>query len=135
MDVNNVLGNSLIKRGSVFISTFPNIPHQKFFVVIGENKNNLVGYFFINSNIHPSVQNELGLQAILKGTDYKFLKHDSFVGCNKLSYFPKENLLSQIDKKIASYKGELQEDDLDRILEAVRNSDTYSRIDKETFFK
>lgn len=67
-----------INRGDIyhrfFITTIP--PKDKFFVIIGEDEKNYVGYFFINSNIPRCVvQNEekYSMQFPIKTSDYSFL--------------------------------------------------------------
>lgn len=41
------LSSVLIKRGSIFHSCeFKDIGHCKYFIVIGEDRNNYVGFFF-----------------------------------------------------------------------------------------
>ena len=43
-----------VRRGDIFHRFFQTTtpPKNKFFVIVGEDVNNYVGYFFINSNIN-----------------------------------------------------------------------------------
>ena len=52
----DALRDLLIKRGNIFLSGhFDNISHEKFFVIIGEDENDFVGFFFINSAINQYI--------------------------------------------------------------------------------
>ena len=57
-----ILPNSLlIKRGVILHSTiFEYIDHGKFFVIIGEDEENYIGLFFINSK-HKLLQSQTGI--------------------------------------------------------------------------
>lgn len=51
------LADVYIKRGSILHSReFEGIDHGKFFVIVGEDKDELYGFFFINSHINPYLQ-------------------------------------------------------------------------------
>jgi len=132
--------DALIRRGYIFHSCeFENIEHGKFFVIIGENKNNYAGYFFINSNINTyiSKKSELfAMQMLIKRSDYpSFLKNDSFIACHKISLVAKDKLAEQIRKKTIQYKGYLTKEDEERLLENLRKSDLYSNEEKDSFFR
>lgn len=47
-----------VTRGAILHGCFDNINHTKFFVIVGENGDHLVGFFFINSDIHPSIKSK-----------------------------------------------------------------------------
>ncbi|MDR3226283.1 MAG: hypothetical protein LBT56_01245 [Prevotellaceae bacterium] len=128
-----------IKRGAIFLSEkIKNIEHPKFFVIIGEDANNFVGYFFINSSVNKymfSRQDFINMQMNIKRSKYdSFLKYDSFIDCHELSKIKKDTLLEQINNKITEYKGELTEEDLEMLMENLRKSDLYSKVEKDTFF-
>lgn len=139
MDI-SALAKHLIKRGSILHSSeFENIDHGKFFVVMGDNGDNLYGFFFINSNIHSYIQHRqalLDMQMPIKVQNYPdFLTHDSFLDCHALITIPKDKLESQFADGKAQYKGVLLEEDLNLALEVVRKSDLYSIHEKQTYFK
>lgn len=136
---NELLSKLVTSRGTILHSnTFPDIDHGKFFVIIGENEKEFVGYFFINSNINHSLANkqeQLDLQYPINHKDYNFLTHTSFIGCHNIKTIEKEKLCLSIQNNKTKIKGQLKEDDLENILEMVRNSRLYSKIEKKTFFK
>ena len=77
MDIpSNILSNH-IQRGAILHSTmFDEIDHGKYFVVIGVSEKYIAGFFFINSNIHPTISNkpeQLAMQYPLKHSDYVFI--------------------------------------------------------------
>lgn len=43
-----------IVRGAILLGHFDDIDHQKFFVVIGENENQLIGFFFQYSQLYKT---------------------------------------------------------------------------------
>jgi len=132
------LSNILIKRGNIFHSCkFENIDHCKYFVVMGEDKNRYVGYFFINSNITHSIkkkQDLLDMQMHIKRSDYSFLRYDSFIGANALSYIPKDELTMQLEKRLTTYIGNLTKEDEERLLDSLRRSKLYSAREQKAYF-
>ncbi|MDR0619791.1 MAG: hypothetical protein LBG17_07845 [Bacteroidales bacterium] len=136
----DVLRDLLIKRGNIFLSGhFDNISHEKFFVIIGEDENDFVGFFFINSAINQYILNRpefRNLQIPLLKSNYKnFLHHDSFLDCHSLVKIKKDVLRKLLSDKNAKYKTELLDSDLEKILLLVRKSPLFSKAQKETFFK
>jgi len=132
--------NFLIKRGNIFHSyEFKNIEHGKFFVIIGEDNDNYVGYFFINSNINQNISKKtefFEMQMLIKKSVYSsFLRYDSYIACHKISLISKNKFSEQLNKGIIQYKENLTKEDEERLLDAVRNSDLYSEMEKETYFK
>ena len=136
----NIPNDLIIKRGSIFHSCeFKDIDHCKFFVIMGEDGDNYVGYFFINSNINPYIRKKtelFNMQVLIKRSDYeKILTHDSFIATHYINRIPKKKLSEQLDKGLTTYRGCLEKEDEERLLENLRNSDLYSDIEKESFFK
>lgn len=138
MDIGASVAAISIKRGTVFHSTiFEQIDHGKFFVIIGENGNELVGFFFINSWVNEFIQRKpemAKLQVALAQSDYGFLSHNSFLNCSSLITIDKVKLSRSIASGRTTIKGELSAADISRVLELVRGSKLYSRLERDTFF-
>lgn len=127
-----------IERGDIYHSeNFPFIDHGKFFVVIGENADEVVGSFFINSNIRNFLMTKpklLALQVGLGCEEYPFLTHNSFLDCSHIVRISKHDLSSDLESGVASYRGKLSVVDMDTVLDLIRASEVFSPADKE-FFK
>jgi len=137
LNLNN-LAELAVVRGAVLHGVFENIDHKKFFVIIGENNEQLIGFFFINSNIHQSLKNkpaQFEMQMSIKKSNYDFLNYDSFVCADKIKIISKSRIVSDIVNKKTEIKGSLTENDLEMLLNATRNSKLFSKIEKDTFFK
>lgn len=127
-----------IKRGAILHSyIFKNIDHGKFFVVIGVSEDCVVGFFFINSNITPAIMNkpeQLNMQYLLKRKDYDFLRYDSFLCCTNILPIDKSELVQSIQKGETNLVGELLPQHETEILDMVRESKLFSKMEKDTFF-
>ena len=127
-----------VNRGDIYHSSgFPFIDHGKFFVVIGQNEEEVIGAFFINSNIRNFLLTKpklLALQLGLGSDNYPFLNYNSFLDCSQIIRVAKAVLDSDIAAGIASFRGKLHPEDLDSVLSLVRDSDVFSDSEKE-FFK
>lgn len=138
MNINSSVATISIKRGTVFHSTiFEDIDHGKFFVVIGESDNELVGFFFINSWVNPFIQRKpemAKLQFPIAQSDYCFLSHNSFLNCSSLTTIEKGKLSDSIASGETTIKGQLTNNDINAILCMVRESKLFSKIEKDTFF-
>ncbi len=138
MDLPSQLLKSEIKRGSIIYHKFDYIDHSKYCLIIGENKDDYIGLFFINSNINFKLntkQEILDLQYLLRKVDYDFLKYDSYLSCTEIKTISKSKLLNSIESKSTIFKGNLFPKHLNEILTLVRNSKVFSKFEKETFFK
>ncbi len=138
MDI-SALADAYIKRGSILHSReFEGIDHGKFFVIVGEDKDDLYGFFFINSNINPYLQNRPSLyqmQIPLNQENYSdILTHNSFLDCHAITPISKAKLKGQFVEGKAQYKGDLTAEDLDIVMRTVRESDLFSDYEKDTFF-
>lgn len=138
MDI-GALADVCIKRGAVLHSReFEDIDHGKFFVIVGQNEENLYGFFFINSNINPYLRKRPELyrmQVPLDCSAYpNFLDHNSHLDCHALTTIPKETLKTQFREGKAQYKGDLSDEDIDIVMRTVRESDLFSEYEKETYF-
>lgn len=141
MELGDELLKDYIQRGFVYHAK-PNqiegIEHGKFFVVFGEDGENIYGYFFINSTVNTSIINKPEqdkLQIPLNQKDYHFLHHSSYLCCSHLKKLTKSDFLSKIRSQAIEVKGELTPADLNRALERIRGSKIYSNKEKSTFFK
>ncbi|MDR0711590.1 MAG: hypothetical protein LBF67_04500 [Prevotellaceae bacterium] len=138
MEIPAELYKEIIKRGAVLIGAFTGIDHKKFFVVAGES-GEMAGYFFINSNINSFVQSNksfMDLQMPIKRSCYpSFLTHDSFIDAHELRKAHKSTLAKQLTSGKIAYRGMLSADDLEQLLEGLRSSPVYKKVDKDTFFK
>lgn len=126
-----------IGRGDIYHSdNFPFIDHGKFFVVIGENAEEIVGSFFINSNIRNFLMTKpklLALQVGLGYEEYPFLTRNSYLDCSQIIRISKRDLSADLESGVASYRGKLSAEDMDTVLELVRSSEVFSPAEKEFF--
>ena len=116
---------------------FNDIDHGKFFVVIGVSKDFIVGFFFINTNIHKSLYNkqeQFSMQYPLKHSDYDFLRYDSFLCATNIITRDRHYIAESIKAGKTQYIGELNQGHLEEVLEMVRNSKLFSKMEKEAFF-
>lgn len=138
MNIPTLAIENSIERGTILHSvTFENIDHGKFFVIIGVTEEYIAGFFFINSNINRSLLNkpeQLALQYPLKQKDYKFLKYDSFLCATDILKRDRKEIAQSIKDKNTSIIGNLNKEHLEEILDMVRNSKLFSKIDKINFF-
>ncbi|MDR2927499.1 MAG: hypothetical protein LBV41_04775 [Cytophagaceae bacterium] len=140
MDIGNRCIALAISRGTILHSEeFDFIDHGKLFIVLGENEEEMVGFFFINSKISQYISRNpqfFAMQMSIKRSDYPdILIYDSFVGCHALTSIPKNELAIQINTGKTQIKGCLNERDINMMLDAVRNSDLFTEQEKNTFFK
>jgi hypothetical protein len=131
---------SLIKRGTILHRYFNNTipPKSKFFVVIGENENNIVGFFFVNTDINNYLKHNrlyFDMQMSVKRSVYGFLNYDSFIDAHELKLIDKTLLHNEITSGNTTFKGCLTRDDIELLLNALRESKLFSSIEKNTFFK
>lgn len=127
-----------IQRGDIFIRHFDTTtpPKQKFFVVMGETETELLGYFFVNSNINKYIERHTAffeMQMSISPTDYSFLTHTSFIAAHKLDKLSKATLIEELNNSKATYKGKLTQEDRERLLDAVLRSDLFSENEKKLF--
>lgn len=127
-----------LQRGGIyhrfFCDTTP--PKNKFFVVMGVEKDIVIGYFFINSNMNSYANMDVErvkLQIPIYPSDYSFLSYQSFISAIELHYFNKSALEAEIQEGKAQYKGRLTERDLNLLVGAVLKSDLYTNKQKEFF--
>lgn len=95
-----------------------NPPKDKFVVVVCKD-NKVAWGFFINSNIPAFIARKPELersQVQITVAEYRFLDHDSYIGCNALKDF--------FDWELRRHIAEISETTKTRILEAVKDSET-----------
>ena len=129
---------SLIVRGTILgASDFKNIDHEKFFVIIGVYDDYIAGFFFINSNIHTSIQkkpDQLAMQYFMKRSDYPFLKYDSFLCATNILTREKSELVANLQTGAISIYDTMKEEHMEDLLEKLRDSKPFSKIEKKRFF-
>lgn len=139
MEIPAKLIENSIKRGTILHSTiFEEIDHGKFFVVIGVYEDSIAGFFFINSNIHPSLfkkPEQLAMQYPLKCADYGFLKYDSFLCATNILVKDRSELAESIGQGVTAIVGEMKRNHLEEVLDMVRVSKLFSKKEKECFFQ
>lgn len=127
-----------IERGTILLSdSFEDIDHAKFFAVMGIYDNCIVGFFFINSRIHPIIESKPGhfaMQYLLSKKDYPFLRYDSFLGANELQTRPIDSLVKSMKNGQTIIVGHLTDRDLAAVLDACRQSDLFSAKEKRQYF-
>jgi hypothetical protein len=140
MDIGSKLLESVVLRGTILHSEkFDFVNHGKLFIVIGENEDRLVGFFFINSKVSHYIARSpqfYAMQMSIRRSDYPdILDYDSFVGCHELMSIPKNDLVEQLRVGDVQIRGHLNEYDVDLMLGAVRDSDLFTEQEKATFFE
>lgn len=126
-----------IDRGDILLSEFDGIDHCKFFVVMGISEEKVCGFFFINSNIHPSIfqkQELLDLQYPLKQEDYSFLKYDSFLSASNVIERSLSDISEGLKKGTASVIGKMKDEHIEDVLTMVRGSKVISERQKCLYF-
>ena len=127
-----------VRRGDIFHRFFQTTmpPKHKFFVIVGEDENNYVGYFFINSNINRFVaRNEEmnNMQFPIKPADYPFLVYQSFIAGHELATLSKSDLIAELSNGITQLKGRMKPEDLEMLLNAANQSPLFSPKEKSYF--
>ncbi len=114
-----------------------NPPKIKRFIVVGKTIDGLsLASVYINSNINPKVNWNFELQKLnvpLKSIGNDFLDKNSFVDCSKLVIRNSDEISEIIKNNPKAVKGELKENDLQLILETLRNSETIKGKHKKKF--
>ena len=127
-----------IRRGAILHSVlFEEISHGKFFVVMGITEDAVAGFFFINSNIHPSLYKkpeQLALQYPMRKADYPFLRYDSFLCATNIITRKRDDLVKSLRNGYSAIIAEMKPEHLEEILEAVRASRLFSKYEKDKFF-
>ena len=105
---------------------------SKFFVVMGENMDQgIVGSLLINSNINTNIirtKELLDCQFPLKGDEYDFLNHDSYLNCSKI--FPLDKVKI---RREAHEVGNLNDRDLSLVIDHIINSEVISMKEKKRY--
>lgn len=138
MDLPLEITDNIIERGLILHSDiFADIDHGKFFVIIGVDKEFVAGFFFINSNINKVIWNkneQLEMQYPMRSCDYGFLRHNSFLCATNIITRTRRELSKSIQEKRTRIVGKMKRQHLEEVLEMVRNSKLFSKIEKTRFF-
>jgi hypothetical protein len=116
---------------------FDDIDHGKFFVVVGVTDEEVAGFFYINSNINSNVitkQEQYAMQYPILAQDYNFLKYDSYINATNIITRSKKELSESISAGRTSLVDSLKSKHLNDLLEKVRKSKLFSKIEKRNFF-
>lgn len=136
MEVNG-LETLLVDRGNFFHGTFEFVEHGKFFVIIGINEDDEIGYFLINTNVNERVirtHEERALQISISPSEYQFLDHISFINCARMLTMSKATLITLLQSAKVQYKDTLRDAHLADILQRLNASPLYSVREKQEFF-
>ena len=127
-----------LSKGDVFLGEFEGIAHKKLFVIAGLSQDKeCICSVFINSNIPVFIfkkQELLNLQIPVKGDDYEFLKHDSFVSCNTHLKFKILDIYSLIERKKCHFVGKINTSDLTNIQTTLINSGLLTQKEIALYF-
>lgn len=140
MDLPEALIATRIDRGSILhTDCIEGVDHGKFFVIMGISQDEIAGFFFINSRIHPSIfikgkQEQLNLQYPMRRVDYPFLKYDSFLCATNIITLEKSKLVQDLKDGTARCVFEMKREHMEEILGMVRGSKVFSKIEKDSFF-
>ena len=66
---------------------------------------------------------------------YQTLEYDSFLCCTEITKLNKKKLSDSFSTKVSEYKGALQQEHLDDVLNLVRQSKLFTDEEKEIYFK
>lgn len=102
---------------------------DKFFVVLGFDGNGNVygGVIFnsyVNINLPPFVQ---AMQHLVKGDDYEFLSHDSYIDCSSIKTVKKSKLLK------SNSLGILDTGDVSKVCEKIKSNSRISKVELRRF--
>lgn len=105
-------------------------PKSKFVVTVGHNGSDQFWAFMINSKIGPFIQNKphlLNCEASIIAQQHRVLRQDSFIDCT--------NLYSFYAWDLSSSKGQISEDALSTLMQAVRVCQTLKTKHKRMILK
>ena len=137
MDIPVSLIEGSVSRGDILLSEFDGIDHRKFFVVMGVSEEQVCGFFFINSNIHPAIfnkQEQLNLQYPLSHRDYEFLKYDSFLCASSVIERRLDDITDGIRNRTTQIVRRMKEEHIQDVVEMVRASKVISERHKKLYF-
>lgn len=102
---------------------------DKYFVILGfDDDGNVYGGVifnsYININLPPFVQ---AMQHPVKGKDYEFLSHDSYIDCSSIKAVKKNKLLK------SSSLGTLNTEDVSSVCEKIKHNSRISKIELKRF--
>lgn len=102
---------------------------DKYFVVLGfDNEGNVYGGVifnsFINMNLPPFIQ---VMQHPVKGKDYEFLSHDSYIDCSSIKTVKKSKLLKSISL------GSLGTEDVSTVCRKIKSNTRISKLELKRF--
>ena len=128
-----------IKPGCVLhvFCDFTTPPKNKFLVIIhADYDDDLLLAFLINSEIHPLIQKQPAMaicQIKLERSTYpEFLRHDSFLNCADVKdELDVDTVLDHLLENPNDFRDFLNESEILKICEVVKNAETITGYDKE----
>jgi hypothetical protein len=95
--------------------------------------------FLINSQVHPFLQKDpilVDCQVVLKQAEYSFLNHDSYLNCAKVfDDLEIDNVVDHLLENPRDFKGELRNEDVFEVIQAVKLAHTLSDYDKDIIIR
>lgn len=137
MEIPSSVVAATIQRGDILLSEFDGIDHRKYFVVMGVSQEQICGFFFINSNIHPAIfnkQDQLELQYPMHHADYPFLKYDSFLCASSVIERKLTDIAESISQGTTIVKGRMKQEHVDEVVTMVLSSRVISTRHKQLYF-
>lgn len=137
MELPQSLMTRIVERGVILhYTSFKDIDHGKFFVVLGVFDGRIAGFSFINSNINERVinkQEQMDLQYPMRPCDYPFLTHLSFLCASDIERYEVSELMDSYHKGNVKVSGQMKPEHLQEILDACRKSRIIRPTDKKRF--
>lgn len=126
-----------LSKGDVFTGEFPEIDHEKYYIIIGLSADKVFTCsVYINSEIHKSlyVKPELfALQIPISKANNPFLDYDSFACCSTPLPINSEFIFNQKQAGKCRIKGRISQIDLEVITRAIKNSGLLSDEEIELY--
>lgn len=137
MELPQTLMDRIIERGAILhYTSFNDIDHGKFFVVLGVFEGRIAGFSFINSNINDNVitkQEQLDLQYPMRPCDYPFLTHLSFLCASDILKYEVAELTTGYSNGSVKVVSQMKPEHMQEILEMCRKSRIIRTADKKRF--
>lgn len=128
LEIGSVYRMKLTEEEGITPKNEGDISRNKYFIIVGfDNEGNAIGFLTINSNPREGFSSELNkLQYPLSKDRYVFLEGKTrYVDCSQIKCIKKEKFNDLFDSRKSH--GAILSEDLELILECVKNSPTITR--------